>query len=56
MSTNEKKDNVDEKKPYSAPEIVRMGNALELTASGPGTVIDGALPTPTKPEHWKEVE
>ena len=44
MSANEKKDSVDKKEFYGSPEIVRMGDAVELTAGRPeGEVSDGGM-------------
>jgi hypothetical protein len=39
MSANEEKGRVDQKEPYGSPEIVRLGDVLELTR-GPGGVFD----------------
>ena len=50
MSDREKKQNTDGQE-YNSPEIVRLGDAQELTAGGEGTLADGNLQVP----HWKDV-
>ena len=50
MSADEKKENTDRKDQYSAPEIVRLGDALELTEGGGDPLSDGY----TNPKTYKE--
>jgi hypothetical protein len=53
MSTNEQNDGAEEKRIYRSPEMVRMGDALELTAGKPDLPLtDGSM----KPNGYKDIE
>jgi hypothetical protein len=54
MSDVEKNTVPIEKSSYSSPEIVCLGEVIELTGDGPGVVADGHFP-PNPPNTFKEV-
>ncbi len=41
MSANEKQDSANRKERYSSPEIVRLGDVVELTEGGGDPLSDG---------------
>ncbi len=53
MSSTEKHAKVRHKERYDAPEIVRLGAALELTAGNPDEILSDGSP---KPNGYKDVE
>lgn len=52
MATCEQDRKVEEKKPYTSPEIISLGDARELTCGQPDLPLTDASP---KPNGYKDI-